>query len=200
MTNKKADVKETIWVFCYIKKKPISFAAIEWCSHLRMAQKCFCLRNQHIQCLLLSLCNQIATCWVECWGRIYSHCAGSALGASNVLAGGRLLLYSNMGIKSADRHEAMDTQPLTFGRGWSWAGWRAARAAGTAESSSCWSSTPWRPPRYHCSILSKSGGLGNTWKSREETEEPECFRLWWIHTRRAVMLPGRPLAGRSGCI
>lgn len=100
-------------------------------------------------------------------GRIYSHCAGSAFSASNVLAGCHLGLYSNMRIKSAHRNEALDTQPLTFGRGWSWAGWRAARAAGTAESSSCWSSTPWRPPRYHCSILSKSGGLGNTWKSQE---------------------------------
>lgn len=54
------------------------------------------------------------------------------------------------------------TLSLTSGRGRSWAGWTAAGAAGIAGSSSCWSSTLYRPPLCHCSILLCLDDLGNT--------------------------------------
>lgn len=64
--------------------------------------------------------------------------------------------------QNAHKNKRTETQPLTSGRGWSWAGWTAAGAAGIAESSSCWSSTPCPPPRCRCAILSRSDVLGNT--------------------------------------
>lgn len=56
----------------------------------------------------------------------------------------------------------LQTRRLTSGRGWSWAVWRAAGAAGIAGSSSCWSSTPCGPRLCRWPILLCWGELGNT--------------------------------------